>query len=270
MSYSIDTRIKDWDVKRRDWLEHHPVICAGDWDVVLSGSQSWPCKNPMGDHLLLRLSKNKVDLSDKRLRSVLQQRLVAPEDGLLWGQDLSCSGRDGGPPGGRSGSFELSRMPCARIWILSRPWRDSLYKDRRELLEESERGEGVEEIHAEIVREHYAAGVWEAIVKEGDSFFGVSTVYIGLMGNRRPTWWMRSSTTPCTTVATLLGPVLSLSTHRGDVMVTPKLVFFTAVLKTRSNSVKPSRIACQVIENRLSATTFSSMFDFLSSPLLHK
>ncbi|GFY99445.1 Galactosyl transferase GMA12/MNN10 family protein [Actinidia rufa] len=78
-----------------------PIICAGDWDVVLSGSQSWPCKNPMGDHLLLRLSKNKVDLSDKRLRSFIQQRLVAPEDGLLLGQDLSCSGRDGGPPGGQ-------------------------------------------------------------------------------------------------------------------------------------------------------------------------
>ncbi|GFY86645.1 Galactosyl transferase GMA12/MNN10 family protein [Actinidia rufa] len=63
LSYSIEIPIKDWDVKRRDWLEHHPSYAAGAGDrvVVLSGSQPWPCKNPIGDHLLLRLFKNKVD-----------------------------------------------------------------------------------------------------------------------------------------------------------------------------------------------------------------
>lgn len=63
VSYSIEKPIKDWDEKRREWLKHHPSLAAGAEDrvFVLTGSQQWPCKNPIGDHLLLRLFKNKVD-----------------------------------------------------------------------------------------------------------------------------------------------------------------------------------------------------------------
>ncbi|XP_052197019.1 glycosyltransferase 6-like [Diospyros lotus] len=62
LSYSIDKPIKNWDKKRRQWLNHHPSFAAaGERIFVLTGSQPWPCKNPIGDHLLLRLFKNKVD-----------------------------------------------------------------------------------------------------------------------------------------------------------------------------------------------------------------
>ncbi|XP_028111349.1 galactomannan galactosyltransferase 1-like [Camellia sinensis] len=64
LSYSIGGQeIENWDEKRRDWLKHHPSYAAGAGDriLVVSGSQSSPCKNPIGDHLLLRFFKNKVD-----------------------------------------------------------------------------------------------------------------------------------------------------------------------------------------------------------------
>lgn len=63
LSYSIEKPVKGWDEKRREWLKHHPSLAAGGRDRVLlvSGSQPSPCKNPIGDHLLLRLFKNKVD-----------------------------------------------------------------------------------------------------------------------------------------------------------------------------------------------------------------
>ncbi|PSS30683.1 Glycosyltransferase 7 [Actinidia chinensis var. chinensis] len=66
LSYSIEKPIRDWDEKRREWLKHHPSFAAadgGDDDRILlvTGSQSTPCKNPIGDHLLLRFFKNKVD-----------------------------------------------------------------------------------------------------------------------------------------------------------------------------------------------------------------
>ncbi|XP_057504615.1 glycosyltransferase 6-like [Actinidia eriantha] len=63
LSYSIEEPIENWDEKRREWLNHHPSFAAGAGDrvLVLTGSQPSPCKNPIGDHLLLRLFKNKVD-----------------------------------------------------------------------------------------------------------------------------------------------------------------------------------------------------------------
>ncbi|KAG8478447.1 hypothetical protein CXB51_028353 [Gossypium anomalum] len=63
MSYSIEKPVKDWDGKRKEWFKHHPSFAAGAREriVLVTGSQPKPCKNPVGDHLLLRLFKNKVD-----------------------------------------------------------------------------------------------------------------------------------------------------------------------------------------------------------------
>ncbi|XP_065874911.1 putative glycosyltransferase 7 [Euphorbia lathyris] len=63
LSYSIEKPIKNWDEKRKEWLKLHPSFAAGARDrvVMVTGSQSKPCKNPIGDHFLLRFFKNKVD-----------------------------------------------------------------------------------------------------------------------------------------------------------------------------------------------------------------
>ncbi|XP_060192257.1 putative glycosyltransferase 7 [Lycium barbarum] len=61
--YTMEKPIKNWDEKRRQWLKLHPSFIPGSETRILmvSGSQSTPCKNPIGDHLLLRFFKNKVD-----------------------------------------------------------------------------------------------------------------------------------------------------------------------------------------------------------------
>ncbi|CAI9282807.1 unnamed protein product [Lactuca saligna] len=63
LSYTIDKPIKNWDEKRREWLKLHPSFGPNSDErvLVVSGSQSRPCSNPIGDHLLLRFFKNKVD-----------------------------------------------------------------------------------------------------------------------------------------------------------------------------------------------------------------
>eukprot|EP01018_Ginkgo_biloba_P040012 Gb_27912 [translate_table: standard] len=66
ISYTIGKPIKDWDKKRRQWLERHPHVknyTEGGRPRVfmVTGSQAKPCRNPIGDHLLLRFFKNKVD-----------------------------------------------------------------------------------------------------------------------------------------------------------------------------------------------------------------
>ena len=63
LSYSIERPMKNWDEKRKEWLKRHPSFAPGARDrvVLVTGSQSKPCKNPIGDHLLLRFFKNKVD-----------------------------------------------------------------------------------------------------------------------------------------------------------------------------------------------------------------
>ncbi|KAJ8567360.1 hypothetical protein K7X08_019568 [Anisodus acutangulus] len=63
LSYTINKPIKNWDEKRIEWLKLHPSFAAGRANrvLLLTGSQPTPCKNPKGDHLLLRFFKNKVD-----------------------------------------------------------------------------------------------------------------------------------------------------------------------------------------------------------------
>ncbi|KAJ7952740.1 Glycosyltransferase 6 [Quillaja saponaria] len=63
LSYSIEEPMKNWDDKRKQWLRVHPSFAAGLQEriLIVTGSQPSVCKNPAGDHLLLRLFKNKVD-----------------------------------------------------------------------------------------------------------------------------------------------------------------------------------------------------------------
>ncbi|KAI3785148.1 hypothetical protein L1987_44261 [Smallanthus sonchifolius] len=63
LTYTIDKPIKNWDEKRREWLWLHPSFIQGLQKRVMlvTGSQFNPCPNPIGDHLLLRFFKNKVD-----------------------------------------------------------------------------------------------------------------------------------------------------------------------------------------------------------------
>lgn len=63
LSYSIENPIKNWDQKRQQWLKYHPNVAQGmDTRVlIVTGSQPSVCRNPSGDHLQLRLFKNKVD-----------------------------------------------------------------------------------------------------------------------------------------------------------------------------------------------------------------
>ncbi|XP_038883096.1 galactomannan galactosyltransferase 1-like [Benincasa hispida] len=63
LSYSIQKPMKNWDEKRRHWLKQHPSFAAGAAErvLLLTASQPTPCRNPIGDHLLLRFFKNKVD-----------------------------------------------------------------------------------------------------------------------------------------------------------------------------------------------------------------
>ncbi|CAK9184137.1 unnamed protein product [Ilex paraguariensis] len=89
LSYSLYRPIKNWDEKRREWLKHHSSFAPGAKDRIfmVTGSQPSICKNPIGDHLLLRLFKNKC--------------LPTPKDGLLLGQITLNPGHNAGPPSGR-------------------------------------------------------------------------------------------------------------------------------------------------------------------------
>ncbi|KAJ9550534.1 hypothetical protein OSB04_014579 [Centaurea solstitialis] len=63
--YTFDTPVKNWDKKRRQWLTLHPSFVSGSEERIflVTGSQSQPCRNPKGDHFLLRFYRNKVDYS---------------------------------------------------------------------------------------------------------------------------------------------------------------------------------------------------------------
>ncbi|KAL5706716.1 hypothetical protein ACHQM5_024849 [Ranunculus cassubicifolius] len=63
LSYSIENSVKNWDSKRQQWLSLHPSFSVKSQERILmiTGSQPSACKSPIGDHLLLRFFKNKVD-----------------------------------------------------------------------------------------------------------------------------------------------------------------------------------------------------------------
>ncbi|CAK8562532.1 unnamed protein product [Lathyrus sativus] len=86
LSYSIEKRIKQWDKKRSDWLHLHPSFAASrDRILIVTGSQSTPCKNNIGDHLLLRCFKNKVDYCRIQNCEVYYSNvLLHPKMGSYW------------------------------------------------------------------------------------------------------------------------------------------------------------------------------------------
>ncbi|XP_074308867.1 putative glycosyltransferase 7 [Silene latifolia] len=63
LSYTTDTPVHNWDEKRTQWLATNPSFSRSGSNrvVMVTGSQHGPCKNPVGDHLLLKLFKNKAD-----------------------------------------------------------------------------------------------------------------------------------------------------------------------------------------------------------------
>ncbi|XP_057501428.1 putative glycosyltransferase 7 [Actinidia eriantha] len=87
LSYSIEKPIGIWDEKRRRWLNRNPRLAAGARRRILlvTGSQSSPCKNPIGDSLLLRLFKNKVDYCRRHGYDVFYNNaLLHPKMGSFW------------------------------------------------------------------------------------------------------------------------------------------------------------------------------------------
>ncbi|KAK9135263.1 hypothetical protein Syun_014593 [Stephania yunnanensis] len=87
LTYSIDKPIKNWDEKRREWLRLHPSFAKGAASrvLMLTGSQPNPCKNPVGDHLLLRFFKNKVDYCRLHGYDIFYNNvLFHPKMGTYW------------------------------------------------------------------------------------------------------------------------------------------------------------------------------------------
>ncbi|KAL5213425.1 hypothetical protein ABZP36_024272 [Zizania latifolia] len=61
VAYTMEP-IAGWDENRAEWLRAHPELAGGGERVLMvSGSQPEPCGSPVGDNLLMRLLKNKVD-----------------------------------------------------------------------------------------------------------------------------------------------------------------------------------------------------------------
>ncbi|OAY63134.1 putative xyloglucan 6-xylosyltransferase 5 [Ananas comosus] len=65
-NYTLGPKISDWDEQRRVWLSRNPGFprrtAAGKPRILLvTGSPPNPCDNPIGDHYLLKATKNKID-----------------------------------------------------------------------------------------------------------------------------------------------------------------------------------------------------------------
>lgn len=87
LSYSIEKSITGWDEKRKQWLELHPTFKPDSENriVMVTGSQPAPCKNPIGDHLLLRCFKNKVDYCRIHGHDIFySDSLLHPKMNLYW------------------------------------------------------------------------------------------------------------------------------------------------------------------------------------------
>ncbi|GLJ14963.1 hypothetical protein SUGI_0244260 [Cryptomeria japonica] len=64
--YSLGPKISDWDEQRSEWLKKNPgfpnFLPNGRPRILLvTGSAPKACENPVGDHLLLKSIKNKID-----------------------------------------------------------------------------------------------------------------------------------------------------------------------------------------------------------------
>lgn len=87
LSYSIGNPVKNWDYNRREWLKNNPSFVAGAENRILmvTGSQPSACTNPIGDHLLLRFFKNKVDYCRIQGYDIFYNNaLLHPKMGSYW------------------------------------------------------------------------------------------------------------------------------------------------------------------------------------------
>ncbi|XP_047317731.1 probable xyloglucan 6-xylosyltransferase 3 [Impatiens glandulifera] len=64
-TYSLGPKISNWDKDREIWLNQNPnfpnYVNGKPRILLVTGSQPSPCKNPIGDHYLLKSIKNKID-----------------------------------------------------------------------------------------------------------------------------------------------------------------------------------------------------------------
>ncbi|KAK4393489.1 Galactomannan galactosyltransferase 1 [Sesamum angolense] len=86
IQYTIGKPLIDWDEKRSEWLKHYTTtMFSRNRVLVVTGSQPSPCKNPSGDHLLLRCFKNKVDYSRIHAYDIFYNNaLLDPEMRSFW------------------------------------------------------------------------------------------------------------------------------------------------------------------------------------------
>ncbi|XP_043725271.1 probable xyloglucan 6-xylosyltransferase 5 [Telopea speciosissima] len=65
VTYSLGPKISDWDEQRKIWLQSNPQFPNYVNDkariLLVTGSPPNPCDNAIGDHYLLKSTKNKID-----------------------------------------------------------------------------------------------------------------------------------------------------------------------------------------------------------------
>ncbi|XP_042502690.1 probable xyloglucan 6-xylosyltransferase 5 [Macadamia integrifolia] len=65
VTYSLGPKISDWDQQRKIWLQSNPQFPNYVNDkariLLVTGSPPNPCDNAIGDHYLLKSTKNKID-----------------------------------------------------------------------------------------------------------------------------------------------------------------------------------------------------------------
>lgn len=63
--FALGPRISNWDEQRAEWLSTHQNLTKNKFGcervLLISGSASKPCRNPVGDNLLVKSLKNKMD-----------------------------------------------------------------------------------------------------------------------------------------------------------------------------------------------------------------
>lgn len=89
--YRFGRKISSWDRLRAEWLKNNPgrlsTLGPGNKPRVLlvTGSSPGPCESPVGDHLLLKSIKNKIDYSRLHGMEVFYSMAVlAAEMGGFW------------------------------------------------------------------------------------------------------------------------------------------------------------------------------------------
>ncbi|XP_047330517.1 probable xyloglucan 6-xylosyltransferase 3 [Impatiens glandulifera] len=64
-TYTLGQKISNWDEERKSWLDQNPefpnYVNGKPRILLVTGSSPGPCDNPIGDHYLLKATKNKID-----------------------------------------------------------------------------------------------------------------------------------------------------------------------------------------------------------------